>query len=112
MAARGRKADAHLVKLGEAILDALDGRTQTWLAGAAEIDGGHLTRVIQGKVDVSVSLVVRLEEALGLGGGDLLRAAGYVDEEITLTAAVSADRSLRPTQRQAIRSLIRSWEQP
>lgn len=97
--------------LGDAIKEALDGRSQAWLAGELGIDQGHLSRVISGKVEnLSLDLIVRIEKALDLERGVLLRAGGYVSDSVTLSAAVETDPGLTREQRSALRGLIRTWK--
>lgn len=110
-------ADDRLVHLGQAIRDELSrsNHSQRWLADQLDVDTGYLSRIISGKHEgLSLEVVVRIEDALGVGRGDLLRAAGYVDGDVTLSAALASDPGLTESQRRALRSVVRSWapEQP
>lgn len=110
MDGRQPKADARLVKLGEAIKDALGNQSQASLASSIGVQPARLSRILSGQVeDVSINFVVAVEDALRLGRGDLLRAAGYVDDAVTLSAAAASDPNLSPEQRRVVRNLIGSW---
>lgn len=102
---RPHRAEPDLVAFGSAVADALGARTQTWLAGELGIDGGHMSRIVAGKVGVALDMVVKIEDALGVGRGALLRAAGYVDDDSTVLGAITADRALTPEQKRTLRNV-------
>lgn len=52
--------------------------------------------------------VAALEDALDLGRGDLLRAAGYVEDPQTLPEAIERDMRLHPRERRMLAELYRS----
>lgn len=99
------QAERGLMALGGAIIDALGTRTQTWLAGEVGIDGGHLNKIIKGLVPgLSLEMVMRIENALGLDRGDLLRAGGFVSAS-GVRDAIAADKALTAEQKRTLRNV-------
>lgn len=91
--------------LGQAISDALGGRTQAWLAAEIGMDAGHVNKIIKGAIPgLTLAMVVRLEDALELDRGDLLRAGGYVTA-IAVRDAIAADPVLTGEQKRTLRNV-------
>lgn len=99
------QAERGVVLIGGAILDALGPRTQAWLAREVGIDAGHLNKIISGKVPgLSLEMVMRIEDALELDRGDLLRAGGFVSAG-RVRDAIAADKGLTAEQKRTLRSV-------
>lgn len=89
------QVEGGLVRLGDAIKEALERRPQRWLANQLGIDASAVTRIIKGQMqDVSVERVREIEDVLGVPRGAILRRAGYVDEVASPESALAADLSI------------------
>lgn len=106
MDGRTKEADTRLVRLGQAILDALGDRTQTWLANELGIDGSVVSRLVSGQItEVTVQRIYELETALKVSRGTLLRAAGYIEDKTTVLDAIVADKRISPEQKRTLRNI-------
>lgn len=91
------------VALGDAVGAALGRGQQKDLAAKVGEDPSKINRLIRGTHgDVTLGFVRRLEDALELPRGHLLRAAGCVEEPSTTREAVLADPLLGETHKQTV----------
>ena len=95
----------HLVALGEAIARAeheagLSGRA---LAEKVPMDDGHLSRIKKGQIPgLAISVVLRIERALGLKTGELFASAGIVPTAGTTRDVIQSAAELRPSDREPV----------
>lgn len=96
----GDMAQRSSVALGAAVSAALGDGLQRDLAAKVGEHPSKINRLIKGTHgDVTLDFVGRLEDALELPRGHLLRAAGFVVDPSTTREAVLADSALEETQK-------------
>ena len=93
--------------VGWAVREDLAGRTEKWLANELAVDPSTLSRWLNGQVDITLNDLIRIEQALGVGRGRLLRRAGLVDELDCVRDAIETDRDLSRGHR---RILLRIYD--
>lgn len=103
---RKSPADSGLVLIGAAIKDALGDRSQAWLGEQLDLDPSVVSRIISGRIaELTVDRVAEIEQVLGVTAGTLLRAGGYVADQVTVADAITADATLNPEQKRTLRNV-------
>ncbi len=107
------RADSALVQLGAAIEVALDGRTKGWLAEQVGVDASTIGRIINGRLkDLKLLQVRAIEDHLGVSRGFLLRAGGFVDEAVTVEAAIASDPTIHMDDKATLVRVISQFSRP
>lgn len=102
-------AENGLRMIGEAIKEALEGRSQGWLAKELGLDASGITRLVKGTMkDLTVERVADIEAVLGLPRGALLCRAGYVADVLSPEDAIRQDVSIPRSVREAVIAAIQS----
>lgn len=84
------------------------GLTGYALAKKLDVEPGQLTSRWEASREPSLTDIGRIEEALDLPRGYLLRAAGYVDEVISPEEAIANDKRLTPMKRDLVMGALMS----
>lgn len=106
MDTRRAPADSGLVLIGAAIRDILGDRSQAWLSEQLHLDASMVSRILAGKItELTVERVAEIETVLGCIPGTLFRAGGYIADNVTVPAAITADRDLTPEQKRTLRNV-------
>lgn len=100
--------------VGREIRRARGGRTQTWLGDAIGADQGTISDYEVGRTRVPLHVIMQIEQALGLGKGELLAKAEVVDPEqvpieTTTVAAIRQDPDLMDDQKRVMVDLYQTY---
>lgn len=74
----------------------------TDMARRLGIGQATMSRYVSGEVEPSLDVIWALEQHLQLAPGDLLRAAGYVEDRMGVVRAITTDPALDERGRQAL----------
>jgi transcriptional regulator with XRE-family HTH domain len=91
--------------VGEAIAEAIDGRSQKDVAGELGVAASTVNRWISGEYTPSYEDLARIEDACGKPRGSILGAAGYVESPTTFVEVLAMDPRLNTQARQMLRTL-------